>query len=344
MNTDSAPNDTVSLTLADVERLTYSALTASNTSDTNARAVTDSVVAAEAEGLHSHGLLRLPTYCEHAKCGKVDGHAKPTLTSGRPGALAVDAHDGFAHPAIELGFERLGPAAREMGIAALAVTNSYNCGVVGYHVERLATQGLVALAYVNSPAAIAPWGGKKAFFGTNPIACAAPRKSGPPLVIDQSSSVVARGEVMVHAQQGKNIPAGWALDSAGNPTADPKAALAGSMLPAGGYKGAGMALMVEIFAAALTGANFSFKASSFADNKGGPPRTGQFFIAVDPPAFFGGAFADRMEALVEAMCSQPGVRLPGARRAAARSRTAESGVTIKRSLYEDIVRRAQLSA
>lgn len=344
MNTDSAPNDTVSLALSDVERLTYSALTASNTSDANARAVTDSVVAAEAEGLHSHGLLRLPTYCEHAKCGKVDGNARPTVESLRPGAWVADAHDGFAHPAINLGFERVVPAARENGIAALAVTNSYNCGVVGDHVERLAAQGLVALAYVNSPAAIAAWGGKKAFFGTNPIACAAPRKSGPPLVIDQSSSVVARGEVMVHAQQGKNIPAGWALDSDGNPTSDPKAALAGSMLPAGGYKGAGIALMVEIFAAALTGANFSCKASSFADNKGGPPRTGQFFIAVDPSAFHGGAFAERMEALIEAMCSQPGVRLPGARRAAARSRAAQSGVTIKRSLYEDIVRRGKPGA
>lgn len=343
MSTD-PQTDAVGLTLAEVERLTYAALRASNTSEANARSVTTSVVAAEAEGLHSHGLLRLPTYCEHAKCGKVDGNAEPTLESRRPGALLVDARDGFAHPAIDLGLTRLVPAARENGIAALGVTNSYNCGVVGYHVERLAAQGLVALAYVNSPAAIAPWGGKKAFFGTNPVACAAPRKSGPPLVIDQSSSVVARGEVMVHAQQGKSIPEGWALDADGHPTTDPKTALAGSMLPAGGYKGAGVALMVEIFAAALTGAHFSFTASSFADNKGGPPRTGQFFIAVDPSAFANGVFADRVDVLIEAMCSQSGVRLPGAKRAAARSRTAQSGITIKRSLYEDIVRRGQPAA
>lgn len=336
--------DQVNLTLTEVAALSHKALLASNTSEPNARSVTASIVAAEAEGIHSHGLLRLPTYCEHAKCGKVNGRAEPSIRNSAPGALLADAKEGFAHPAIDAGLERLIPLAMENGIAALAVTNSYNCGVVGFHVERIADRGLVALGYVNSPAAIAAWGGKRPMFGTNPIACAAPRKNGPPVVIDQSSSVVARGEVMVHAQQGKPIPTGWALDKDGQPTNDPQAALAGSMLPAGGYKGAGIALMVEIFAAALTGANFSCKASSFADNKGGPPRTGQFFIAVDPGAFIGGAFADRMEALIEAMCSEPGVRLPGARRAAARSRTAQSGVTIKRSLYEDIVRRGKPAA
>lgn len=344
MSAGNTPADQVTLTLADVERLSFAALRASNTSADNARSVTASIVAAEAEGMHSHGLLRLPTYCEHARCGKVDGNAKPAIESQRPAAILVDARDGFAHPAIDLGITRLVPAARQNGVAALAVTNSYNCGVVGYHVGRLAAEGLVALAYVNSPAAIAPWGGKKPFFGTNPVACAAPRKSGPPLVIDQSSSVVARGEVMVHDQQGKAIPLGWALDQDGNPTTDPKAALAGSMLPAGGYKGAGIALMVEIFAAALTGANFSFKASSFANNQGGPPRTGQFFIAVNPEAFGGGAFTDRTEFLIEAMCSEPGVRLPGAKRAAARQRATSSGITIKRSLYEDIVRRGESAA
>jgi len=334
--------DTITLTLEEVDRLTSAALLGAGTREANARPVTASIVAAEAEGLQSHGLLRLPTYCEHVKCGKVDGRVEPVVTSPRASAVVVDARSGFAHPAIDLGFRHLVPAARSSGIAALAVTNSYNCGVVGYHVERLAREGLVALAYVNAPAAIAPWGGRKAFFGTNPIACAVPRKSGAPLVIDQSSSVVARGEVMLHAQQGKPIPEGWALDGEGRPTTDPKAALAsGSMLPAGGYKGAGVALMVEIMAAALTGANFSHSASSFADNKGGPPNTGQFFIAVDPAAFAGGAFAGRVESLFAAMCSEPGVRLPGTRREAARTRTRTEGVTIKRALHDDIQKRAK---
>lgn len=332
--------DTVALSLAEVERMTHAALLAAGTSEANAHPVAASVAAAEADGLHSHGLMRVPTYCDHVACGKVDGQAQPQLLLQRTGAISVDARTGFAHPAIDLGFEHLIPAAKLNGIAALAITNSYNCGVVGHHVERLAAEGFVALAYVNAPAAIAPWGGKKPFFGTNPIALAAPRRDGSPLVIDQSASVVARGEVMLHAQQDKAIPEGWAQDAEGRPTTDAKAALAGSMLPAGGYKGSNIALIVEVFAAALTGAQFSFNASSFADNRGGAPRTGQFFIAVEPGAFAGGAFTARMEVLIQAMCGEPSVELPGARRAAKRSQTAARGIAIKRSLYEDIIARA----
>jgi (2R)-3-sulfolactate dehydrogenase (NADP+) len=313
-------------------------LLASRASEANARCMARSIAAAEAEGLASHGLLRVPPYCQQVASGKIDGHAVPTVTRPRPGALLADARTGFAHPAIELGFEQLVPAAKEQGVAVLAITNSYNCGVVGHHVERLADAGLVALAFANTPSAIAPWGGSKALFGTNPLGFAAPRASAPPLVIDQSSSVVARGEVMLASLQEREIPLGWALDSSGTPTTDPRAALAGSMLPAGGYKGAGIALIVEVLAAVLTGANFSFDASSFADEKGGPPRTGQLFIAIDPVAFLGDQLAARMEVVLAAMCAQPGVRLPGERRIAARTAAAAHGVAVKRSLYGSVAR------
>ncbi|MBI3938503.1 MAG: Ldh family oxidoreductase [Betaproteobacteria bacterium] len=332
---------TVALSLAEVGELSLRALLNSNVSRANAGSVAASIVAAEAEGIHSHGLMRLPTYCDHARCGKVNGNAVPTATVTAPGALVVDARDGFAHPAIDLGLKDFGALVRKNGIAAMAVTNSYNCGVVGYHVGRVAAEGLVCLAYVNTPAAIAPWGGAKALFGTNPIAFAAPRRNGAPVVIDQSSSVVARGEVMLKAQQGLPIPEGWAFDKDGKPTTDPNASLkGGSMAPAGGYKGAGIALMVEVMAAVLTGANFSFAASSFANNEGGPPRTGQFFIGLDPAAFAGARFPDRIEELCTAILTQPGARLPGARRLAARERTAGEGVVISGKLYDDLVARA----
>jgi (2R)-3-sulfolactate dehydrogenase (NADP+) len=339
-STSSIDTDLVRISLAEVERVSYAALHANRTSEANARCMARSIAAAEAEGLASHGLLRVPPYCEQTASGKIDGHALPSVALTRPGALIADARTGFAHPAIELGFEALVPAATEQGVAVLAITNSYNCGVVGHHVERLANAGLVALAFANTPSAIAPWGGSKALFGTNPLGFAAPRRDAPPLVIDQSSSVVARGEVMLHALQGKHIPPGWALDEEGAPTTDPRAALAGSMLPAGGYKGAGIALIVEVLAAVLTGANLSFDASSFADDLGGPPRTGQLFIALDPAAFLGEQFAPRMERLLAAMCAQPGVRLPGERRIAAREAAAVKGVAVKRSLYESIAARA----
>lgn len=325
------------LTLGEVEALTRAALQASGVNPANEPSVTASVVAAEAEGVHSHGLARLPTYCAHAKVGKIDGKATPTLSRPRPGLVRVDAADGFAHPAIDLGLPALLDAARAQGIAALAVTNSYNCGVVGYHVERIAKAGLMALGFVNAPASIAPVGGTKPVFGTNPIAFAVPRADGEPLVLDQSSSVVAKSEIVVHDQRGEAIPLGWALDKAGQPTTDPKAALAGgTMVPAGGYKGAGLALIVEMFAAWLTGAHLSIDASSFADNTGGSPRTGQMFIAIDPGPLAGPSAAARMAHLFAAITNQEGARLPGGRRAAARVRTAREGVKIPQALLDKL--------
>lgn len=331
------PTDGVRLSLAQVEALTRRALLACGVDPRNEAPITASVVAAESEGVHSHGLARLPTYCEHARVGKIDGKARPVLDSPKPGLVRVDAKGGFAHPAIDFGLPALCEAARAQGIAALAVTNSYNCGVVGYHVERIAQVGLLALGFVNAPASIAPVGGATPVFGTNPIAFAVPRAAAEPLVLDQSSSVVAKSEIMVHQQRGEPIPLGWALDAQGQPTTDPKAALTGgSMVPSGGYKGAGLALIVEILAAWLTGANLSLDASSFADNLGGSPRTGQFFIATDPGDLAGAGAGARLERLFGAIADQSGARLPGARRAAARIRTAADGVTIPKSLFDRI--------
>jgi len=327
----------VSLSLDDVADLTRRALLASGVSPDNAESVTHSVVLAERDGIHSHGLARLPTYCEHARCGKIDGTATPTRQQPRSAAIVVDARDGFAHPAIDLGFAVLPEAARDNGIAACAVTRSYNCGVVGHHVERLAEQGLLALGFVNAPASIAPWGGHSAVFGTNPIACAVPRRNAAPLVIDQSSSVVAKSEVLVHKQRGEALPDGWALDADGHPTTDPEAALAGgTMVPSGGHKGANQALLVEIMAAALTASSLSIDASSFGANTGGPPETGQFFLAAEPQAFAGAAFADRIERLIGAMGEQEGARVPGEGRLKARESTRADGVRIDQDLYDKL--------
>jgi (2R)-3-sulfolactate dehydrogenase (NADP+) len=333
----STPTPGIPLTLADVETLTRNALRASGVNEANLGPLVASVVAAEADGIHSHGLARLPTYCEHARCGKIDGKAEPTLEHPRPGLVRVDARDGFAHPAIELGLPALIEAAKAQGIAALAVTNSYNCGVVGHHVERIAQAGLLALGFVNAPASMAPAGGTRPVFGTNPIAFAVPRGDAPPLVLDQSASVVAKSELIVHQQRGEPIPLGWAIDKAGNPTTDPVAGLAGSMLPAGGYKGAGQALIVEMMAAWLTGASLSLDASSFADNKGGSPRTGQCFLAIDPGPLAGPEAAERLAHLFGAIEGQDGARLPGSRRAAARARTAGQGISIPAALHAKLL-------
>ncbi len=321
--------ETRTLTLTEIEDLAFRALVAAGTSEANARPLAVATAATEADGVASHGLAYIPIYCEHVQCGKVDGMAEPVLSRPRPGVVTVDAATGFAHPAINTGFDALIPAAREQSIAALAIRNSYNCGVLGYHTYRLAQAGLVGLGFTNAPASIAPSGGSKPVVGTNPFSIAAPGTDGQPaLLIDQSASTIAKSEVMKHAREGKPIPVGWALDADGNPTTDPNVGLKGSMAPSGGYKGVGVALLTEIMAAALTGATLGLNASPFSGTAGGPPRTGQFFIAIDPSATSEDAFASGIGELVSAIRSQDGAHLPGDGRCAKRIAAEEDGVAV----------------
>ena len=327
---------TVTLGLADAGSLAKMILIRHDTSEANAVCVARALVAAEADGQKGHGLSRLPSYAAQAASGKVDGHALPTLEQGAPAAVRIDARNGFAFPALAMAVERLSPLAAETGIAAAAVHHSHHFGQAGYHVEQLAAGGLIGLLFGNSPKAIAPWGGSEGVFGTNPIAFAAPRRSRPPLVIDLSLSKVARGKVMVAAKQGEPIPEGWALDKDGNPTTDAEAAMQGTMLPMGAAKGAALVLMVEILAAALTGARFGFEASSFFAAEGEPPAVGQFLVAIDPRVFSGDGFAERLETLIGAILEQQGTRLPGARRLALRAESARNGVVIPTALYDEL--------
>jgi len=321
--------DAVTMTLDEIEDLAFRALTAAGTSDTNARPLAHATAWTEADGIASHGLAYIPIYCEHVRCGKVDGAAQPVVAQPAPSVVTVDAATGFAHPAIAAGFQTLVETARLQGVAALAVRNSYNCGVLGYHTEQLAREHLLAIGFTNAPASIAPVGGRRPVVGTNPFSLAAPdNDGGATVLIDQSASVIAKSEIMKHAREGLPIPPEWALDPGGNPTTDPEIALKGSMAPTGGYKGVGVALLVEIMAAAMTGATLGINASPFSGTKGGPPKTGQFFFAVDPDATSGGLFPERLTALVDEMRGQPGVRIPGDGRKASRRRALRDGVTV----------------
>jgi (2R)-3-sulfolactate dehydrogenase (NADP+) len=302
----------------------------------NALSVARALVAAEADGLKGHGLQRIPTYLAMLKSGKARGDAKPAVSRPRPGVLVVDAMDGFAYPAIEVALKRLPAIARKQGIAAASITRSNHCGVAGHHGERLAEAGLVAMLFANTPAAMAPAGGRTAVFGTNPIAFAAPLAGRAPVVVDLSLSKVARGNLVAARQKGEAIPADWALDPDGNPTTDPAMGIAGTMLPLGGAKGAALAFMVEALAAAVVGTHFAFEASSFLDDKGGPPRTGQLILAIDPGGFGHGTFSERMAALARAIESQNGARLSGMRRMALREKAARDGITLPGLLRQQI--------
>jgi (2R)-3-sulfolactate dehydrogenase (NADP+) len=323
-----------------LRELATQALIKANTSPENARLVAEALVAADADGLSSHGVSRIPFYADQALSGKVKGRATPQLHIAAGAAIRVDAKDGFAFPAIKLGLERALAVIADTGIVGVAIANSHHCGACGYHVEQVATRGHIAMGFSNTPSAMAPWGGHKGTFGTNPIAFACPRRNHAPLVIDLSLSKVARGKIMVAQQKGEPIPAGWALDAQGRPTTNADAAMAGTMVPLGDAKGAALALMVEILTAALTGANFAYEASSFFTAEGPPPRIGQYFILIDPSVFAGEGFIARSEELFGEILGQEGTRLPGDRRLVQREKSRKEGINLPSTLYEELRRRA----
>ncbi len=328
--------DVLTVKIADAEAAVTAAIGAANASLGNARSVARALVAAEIDGQRGHGLSRVASYCAQARSGKVDGHAVPSLHRVAPAFLRVDAANGFAFPAIEMACEALPGVCAQTGLASVAVTRSHHCGQAGRHVEWLAERGLLALMFANTPEAMAPWGGRRAVFGTNPIAFAAPMSNGRPLVVDLSLSKVARGKVMSAAVKGEAIPEGWALDADGKATTDPKAALGGTMVAMGDAKGAALALIVEVMAAALTGACFAFEASSFFTADGTSPGVGQLIIAFDAERTAGAGFGDRMARLVAEMESQPGVRLPGSRRFEQRARAESQGFSVDAELWRQI--------
>lgn len=327
----------IRLPQAELQRLLTQALMRHHTSEPNATSVAQALAQAQCDGQIGHGVSRIASYCLQANARKVNGMARPTILAQTSAAVRIDAANGFAFPAIDLAIDELTVRAKQQGIACAAITHSHHFGVAGWHVERLANEGLVGLILGNSPAAIAPYGGSKPLFGTNPIAFAAPRASQPPLVIDLSLSKVARGKVMVAAKEQRAIPEGWGLDANGQPSTDPKAVLAGSMLAMGEAKGAALVLMVEILAAALTGSNFGFEASSFFDDKGQPPNVGQTLLCLDPQMLSGGLFAERLEALVSAIVAQDGTRLPGTRRLDLRERAKTDGIAVSDTLYQELM-------
>lgn len=323
------------LSLDEIETLARRTLTACGASDVAAASVARSVRRAEEDGLGSVGLGYLGIYLSHLRSRKVDGRAEPSVERPRAGAVLADAHNGFAHPAFDRARPILVTAARETGTATLAIRRSYSIGVVGHPVEDIAAEGLVALAFTNSPANMAPWGGRKPLFGTNPLAFAAPRAGKPPLVIDLATTQVAKVTLTAAAKKGGPLPEGWAFDAEGRPTTDPAAALAGSMAPFGGAKGAMLALIVEILAAGLAGANFSRDASPYASADGPPPGVGQCIVAFDPSAF-SPDFPERIEELFAAITAQDGARLPGDRRLSARTTARAQGVDVDPDLLARI--------
>ena len=319
-------------------QLAVKALTRAGANPRMAEATARHLVAAEEQGLPTHGMSRVPFYCGMLRRGRADGAAQPTMVTERAAVCLLDNHDGLPYVTAQWAIEDVIQRARRNGIAFCGIRNSAHVGVMGIHLQPVAEAGLVGFAFTNSPAAIPPWGGKKPLFGTNPVAAIFPRGKEKPLVIDLAMTTVVRGRIMMAMKKGERIPEGWALDRNGKPTTDPKEAIEhGSLFPIGGAKGAMLALMFELICAALTGAAIGPEADSFFSEEGNRPRIGQAFIAIDPGALAGNQkYLERVETVVRTMLTDAEVRLPGGRRHAAEKTARAQGIEIPDDLLGQI--------
>lgn len=334
-------SDTIRMTLDEVHALANETLQAKGCSGAQARAIADTITAAERDGAKSHGLWRVPFYVKAIRGSGAVPDAEPEITELAPGVVAVDGRYGFAPLALQLGAEPLIERARSQGIAALALRHVFHIAALWPEVEHLAEQGLVAFAYTGAISYVAPAGGTEPLYGTNPMAFAWPRDGRPPMVFDQASAASARGEIQLCMREGKPIPEGWAVGPDGEPTTDPETALKGAQLPFGGYKGASLALMIELLAGALIDDLFSYEAADADPNQVGAPLGGEFIIAIDPARCV--ADGDRSARLAKAerlfarVLGQDGTRLPGERRHAQREKSISEGVEIPLSLRDEVI-------
>jgi len=329
------------LRLTQLEELMAAAFVQRGAGPSQAGAAAAALAAAEADGIPSHGAARCPVYADQMLAGRVDGTAVPEVARPRDAIVRVDARAGFAAPAIAAGLDAAFEALPRAGAVTLAIGNSHHFGVAGHPVERAALRGYVALAFANTPAAVAPWGGRVALYGTNPIAFACPRGNGrAPLVVDSSITVAARGKVVMARKAGRPIPEGWALDRDGRPTTDATAAADGTMIAIGGAKGAALGLMIELLCGALTGSDFGYEGASFFESGGDQPHVGHVIFLIDPAATGGPGFRARVEEMLTAVLAQEGTRLPGDRRLAHRARAAAEGVEIDDAVHRAILAHA----
>ena len=329
------------LPISELESLAAAALRAAGASPQQALSTARALVAADVQGLATHGLSRVAFYASHLRSGRVDGQAVPKVLAAKPATVLVDAGDGLPYPACELAVQEAISRARSQGLAVAGICNSYHFGAAAYHLEAVARAGLIGIALSNSPAAMPVVGGTRPLMGTNPLAAVFPRPGASPLVLDFAMSEVARGKLMVAAQKGEPIPLGWALDEHGQPTTDAKAGLRGSMLPFGsangGIKGALLALFIELLVVTLTGSRFGAEMDTFFEEKGNRLRMGQLFLVFDPGSMAGAAaYEERIEAIIAAMCAEEGVRVPGDRREEKVLRAQQQGLALPEAVLATV--------
>ena len=306
---------TLSLTLDEIFELAKKTLLSNGCDAENATILAELIMKAERDGSLSHGLFRLPAYVSGLKSGKINGKARPEVKKISPSVIKVLGNNCLAPMVLNKGLPELIKTAKENGVAVLAINNSHHMAAMWPETEAVAEEGLVAFACTSYKPAVAPAGAIKPLFGTNPISFAWPRPGKTPVVFDMATASMAMGEVQVAKREGHKVPLGTGLTKDGKGTTDPaEIADGGVLLPFGGYKGSGIAMMVELLAGALVGDNFSFETAAKDNNDGGPPSGGEFILAISPEKISGSGWDNHADEFFNKMKSFEGVRLPGERR------------------------------
>ncbi len=239
---------------------------------------TNALINAELVGAYGHGLSRLKMYCDRISKKVINPKPKIKIKKISSSISHIDAKNSIGFVAADLGIKTAIKNALKTGIGMVAVKNSGHYGLSGYYAEKAVKKNLITMIYTNAPPAIAPHGALKSLFGTNPICFGSPTGSKIPFILDTSISMINRGKIRVAAKNNKKIPQGVALDKFGSPTTDAKKALAGIQLPIAGFRGSGLAWMVDILSGVLTGGNHAGRVKDPFDDFSGPQNIGHLFI------------------------------------------------------------------
>ncbi|MDA7423887.1 Ldh family oxidoreductase [Thalassococcus lentus] len=318
------------LSVSEIERLSVAALERHGAEPAIAAEMARAVAWAEARGNRICGLYYLESYCLQLESGRVNGTARPVVNRARASEIRVDADAGFAQTAFAQALPAGLEAARETGMASVALYNAHTCTALGYFTEAAAKAGMLAFGLTNASPIVAPPGGKTRVIGTNPISFAVPDgQGGVAMLFDQSTTTVALGKITMAKAAGETIPEGWAIDADGNATTDPEAALGGSLTSSGGYKGWGLGLMAEILASCLGGGRLSRDIKPLKAPEGEPHQIGQYFILIDPSESSG--FHERLSQLAAFVGEDEGCRMPG------RGRQPEDSVEVPQAVQDQLL-------
>lgn len=269
------------------------------------RVVAENLVAANLRGIDSHGVVRLPLYVARLEAGLVAPRTKLEIVREAPAACVLDAHNGWGAVAGRAGMQEAVKRARRAGVGVAVVRRSNHFGIAAFYAQPALAENMIGIVLTNASAAMPPWGGRDPYFGTNPICVAVPAGRERPVIYDGATSVAAIGKIVLAAKKGEKIPSTWATDREGRPTTDPAAAVSGALLPMGGYKGYGLALMVDVLSGILAGAAFGPYVGNLRRLEA-PQNVGHFFAALNISAFLElEEFFEGMERLVRDVRQAP---------------------------------------